>query len=172
MTKKTIDAIDKQLICELSEDGRRPAGKIGEHLNITSPTVRARLKALTDTAVLKIAGLVNAFNTRGLTTAFVGICLDTYQLDTKLEEISALDQVAWACVVTGQYDIIVEVISVEGMVGLHSFLSEKLYKVGGIKSSETFVVMKSKRKWIMLPKGVRDKLDSITLTIGEQAIGL
>jgi Lrp/AsnC family transcriptional regulator, regulator for asnA, asnC and gidA len=167
MTKKIIDAIDKQLICKLSEDGRLQAGKLGEHLNITSPTVRSRLKTLTDTAVLKIAGLVDAFKTRGLTTAFVGIQLDTYKLDTKLEEISALDQVVWACVVTGQYDIIVEVISVDGMVGLHSFLSEKLYKVGGIKSSETFVVMKSKRKWILLPKGIRDRLESINLTIGE-----
>ena len=167
MTKKTIDAIDKQLICKLSEDGRLQAGKIGEHLNITSPTVRSRLKALTDTAVLRIAGLVDAFKTRGLTTAFVGIQLDTYKLDTKLEEIAALDQVVWACVVTGQYDIIVEVISVEGMVGLHNFLSEKLYKVGGIKSSETFVVMKSRRKWILLPRGIRNKLESVNLTIGE-----
>jgi Lrp/AsnC family transcriptional regulator for asnA, asnC and gidA len=97
----------------------------------------------------------------------VGIQLETYQLETKLEEISALDQVVWACVVTGQYDIIVEVISVDGMVGLHNFLSEKLYKVGGIKSSETFVVMKSKRKWILLPRGIREKLESINLTIDE-----
>ncbi len=168
MTKKNIDAIDKQLICKLSENGRLPAGKISEHLNITSPTVRSRLKALTDTAVLKIAGLVNAYKIRGLTTAFVGIQLETYRLDTKLEEISALDQVVWACVVTGQYDIIVEVISLEGMVGLHNFLAEKLYKVGGIKSSETFVVMKSKHKWILLPKGIRDKLESINMTIGAQ----
>jgi len=167
MTKKQIDAIDKQLINKLSEDGRLQAGKIGDHLNITSPTVRSRLKTLTDAAVLKIAGLIDAYKTRGLTTAFVGIRLDTYQLDTKLEEISALDQVVWACVVTGQYDIIVEVISVEGMVGLHRFLSEKLYKVGGIKSSETFVVMKSKRKWILLPKGIRDKLADIDLTVGD-----
>jgi len=167
MPKKNIDAIDKQLICKLSEDGRLKAGKLGEHLNITSPTVRSRLKALTETAVLKIAGLVDAFKTRGLTTAFVGIRLDTYKLDTKLEEIAALDQVVWACVVTGQYDILVEVISVDGMVGLHNFLSEKLYKVGGIKSSETFVVMKSKHKWILLPRGIRDKLESTNLTIGE-----
>ena len=167
MTKKQIDTIDKQLINKLSVDGRLQASKIGEHLNITSPTVRSRLKALTDAAVLKIAGLIDAYKTRGLTTAFVGIRLDTYQLDTKLAEISALDQVVWACVVTGQYDIFVEVISVEGMVGLHRFLSEKLYKVGGIKSSETFVVMKSKRKWILLPKGIRDKLEKITLTVGD-----
>ena len=165
MTKKTIDTIDKQLISRLSKDGRLKAGKLGDHLNITSPTVRSRLKALTEASILKIAGLVDAFKTRGLTTAFIGICLDTYQLDTKLEEIAALDQVVWACVVTGQYDIIVEVMSAEGMVGLHNFLSEKLYKVGGIKSSETFVVMKSKRKWILLPRGIRDELEAIHLTV-------
>jgi Lrp/AsnC family transcriptional regulator, regulator for asnA, asnC and gidA len=167
MAKKKFDTIDKELICQLIEDGRKPVGQIGDNLGVTTPTVRTRIKALIATQAMKVAGLVDAFKTRGITTAMVGIQLDTYQLDEKLEEIAKLDQVHWACVVTGQYDIIVEVISADGMVGLHRFLTERLYKIGGIKSSESFVVMKSKRKWILLPEGIRKKIRSIQLTIDD-----
>ena len=69
--------------------------------------------------------------------------------------------------VTGQYDIIVEVISADGMVGLHRFLTEQLYKIGGIKSSESFVVMKSTRKWLLLPQGIQRAIESIPMTIGD-----
>lgn len=167
MIRDRFDAIDKGLLCQLIEDGRMPVGQIGENIGITTPTVRTRLKSLINAGALKVAGLVDAFRVRGLTTALVGIRLDTYQLEEKLEEIAKLDQVHWACVVTGQYDIIVEVISADGMVGLHQFLSEQLYKVGGIKSSESFVVMKSTRKWLLLPQGIQRKLESIPMTIGD-----
>lgn len=165
MTRNKIDRIDKDLICELTTDGRMPVGQIGKKLNVSAPTVRSRLAALCDAAVFKIAGLVNANAVPGIITAIVGIRLDTFQLEEKLEAISALDQVVWACVVTGRYDIMVEVVSTDGMPGLHRFLADKLYKVGGVKSSETFVVMKSKRKWLMLPKGVRGRLKDIELSI-------
>jgi Lrp/AsnC family transcriptional regulator for asnA, asnC and gidA len=165
MAKEKLDGTDKELLCQLAEDGRMPVGQLGERLGVSAPTVRSRLKALGDAAVFRVAGLVDAFRTRGITTAIVGIRLDTYQLQEKLEAIAALDQVHWAAVVTGRYDIMAEVISTDGMAGLHRFLSEKLYKVGGIKSSESYVVMKSERKWILLPPGIRKQIQSIDLTV-------
>lgn len=167
MARDRMDAVDKELLCRLIEDGRMPVGQIGDNLGITTPTVRSRLKGMIEAGFLKVAGLVDAFKAQGLTTALVGIRLDTYQLEEKLEEIAKLDQVHWACVVTGQYDIVVEVISADGMAGLHRFLTEQLYKIGGIKSSESFVVMKSVRKWLLLPAGIQKKLATIPMTVGE-----
>ena len=158
MNRRDLDANDAALIGHLNEDGRRAVGELGRALGISAPTVRSRLKALAESGLVRISALVNAARARELTVALVGICLDTYQLDNKLEEVAGLDQVNWAAVVTGKYDIIAEVISTDGMVGLHQFLGEKLYKLGGIKSSETFVVMASRRKWLLLPPGVRQRL--------------
>ncbi len=166
MTNHDIDATDKTLIGQLGRDGRLPVGKLGLALGVTAPTVRSRLKALAASGLVRISALVDAAMARGLTVALVGICLDTYQLDAKLEEIAGLDQVHWATVVTGKYDLIVEVVSADGMAGLHQFLSEKLYKIGGIKSSETFVVMASRRKWLLLPSGLRRRLTDIRLLAG------
>ena len=158
MSKNEIQNSDAVLIEHLIQDGRLPVGTLSRAMGVTAPTVRSRLKALTEAGTVRIAALVNAVLARNLTVALVGICLDTYQLEDKLEEVAALDQVNWAAVVTGKYDLLVEVISTEGMAGLHRFLCEKLYKVGGIKSSETFVVMTSRRKWLLLPPGVRRQI--------------
>jgi len=166
MARRDIDHTDKALIDHLSRDGRQPVGQLGSALGITAPTVRARLRALTRSGLLRISALVDAARAPELTTALVGICLDTYQLDDKLEAVAGLDQVNWAAVVTGKYDIIAEVVSDEGMAGLHHFLADKLYKLGGIKSSETFVVMASRRKWILLPRGLRERLADLRLPPG------
>lgn len=151
--ERELDPLDKGLINLLTRDGRMPVGKIAESLDITPPTVRARIDALFRSGVLRVAGLVNAFNNKELTVAIVGICLERHQeLDKKLEQISELDQIHWAAVVTGNYDIIVEVVTTGGMPGLYDFLAGALPQVGGIRSTDSFMVMKAKGKWILYPQ--------------------
>ncbi|HBF42372.1 MAG TPA: Lrp/AsnC family transcriptional regulator [Desulfobacteraceae bacterium] len=153
MKEKDLDELDRRLIGLLTKDGRMPIGKIAKNLQISPPTVRSRIEGLVHSKILRIAGLVNSFMIKGLTTAIIGICLEMHQqLDEKIEQISSLGQVHWAVVVTGHYDIIVEVILPDGMVGLYRFLTEELPQLGGIRSSESFMVMKAKRKWILLPQ--------------------
>ena len=41
------------------------------------------------------------------------------------------------------------------MSGLYDFLNVSLQEIGGVRSSEMFVVMKSRRKWVDLPAGLR-----------------
>jgi len=157
MKQKEIDALDKAMLAALSGDGRMALQDVGQALGVTNPTVRSRLKTLEQTNILKVSGLVDTSLLDGLVTALIGITLDKYNLQEKLEQISSLEGVNWAAVVTGRYDVIVEMISTQGMAGLYDFLNEKLDKLGGIKSSETFVVMKAQRKWIFLPDSVRDE---------------
>jgi Lrp/AsnC family transcriptional regulator for asnA, asnC and gidA len=78
------------------------------------------------------------------------------QLDEKLEQISKLSKVHWAAVVTGRYDLMVEVVFAEPMSDLYKFMTGDLPKVGGIRSSETFMVMKAMRKVVALPRGVKN----------------
>ena len=122
---------------------------------MSRPTVAARLKALTADRVLRVAGLVDPFQLSGLTTALVGLTVDKHRLDEKVEQIAALPDVTWAAVVTGRYDIMAEVVTTTGMSGLYDFLNISLREVGGINSSEMFVVMKARNKWMLLPESLR-----------------
>jgi Lrp/AsnC family transcriptional regulator for asnA, asnC and gidA len=62
-------------------------------------------------------------------------------------EVSALPEVRSVAIVTGRYDLLVEVL-VASNRGLIHFLSESLATVQGIQSSETFLLLKTYDKWI------------------------
>jgi len=134
--KRGLDVLDKALIGTLSDNGRLAASEIATRLGISIPTVRGRLRQLVEAGVVRIAALVNASETPELTIAIVGLSLERYNLDEMVERMAALDEVSWAAVVTGRYDIIAEVATTDGMNGLYDFLNVSLQKLGGIQSSE------------------------------------
>lgn len=154
--RKNIDTADRRIMAALAEDGQASAGDLAERLGVTAPTIRTRMKSLIAQGLLRVAGLVDPFQVRGLTVALVGIKLMSHmQLDKKLTEIAGLPDVNWAAVVTGRFDILVEIVTGDDVNGLYAFLDRDLSGVGGIASSESFVVMKARRKWIPLPRGAR-----------------
>ena len=159
--KHSLDQNDRKLIAALTKDGQQSPGKIADEIGVTAPTVRSRMKNLISAGALKIAGLVNPMKTKGLTVALVGISLHSHeQLGEKLDQIGALPRVNWCAVVTGRYDIIVEIICSDEVGDLYDFLDKDLSQVGGINSSESFVVMKSRRKWLCLPDAVVDQFNT------------
>lgn len=158
--KKILDDSDRRLLASLGRDGQQSPGKIAEDIGVTAPTVRARMKNLIQAGVLKVAGLVNPMKAKGLTVALVGISLNSHELlDEKLKEIGSLPRVHWCAVVTGRYDIIVEIVCSDDIGDLYDFLDKDLSQVGGINASESFVVMKSRRKWLHLPDAVVEEFE-------------
>lgn len=162
MMKAILDAPDRKLVAELSRDGQLSPGKVAEEIGVTAPTVRSRMKNLIKAGALRVAGLVNPMRAKGLTVALVGISLHSHeQLDEKLDQIGSLPRVNWCAVVTGRYDIIVEIVCSDDIGDLYDFLDQDLSQVGGINSSESFVVMKSRRKWLLLPEAVLEKFSEV-----------
>lgn len=156
--RNTLDLQDRRLVAELTRDGQLSPGKIGEVIGVTAPTVRSRMKNLIKTGALKVAGLVNPMKAKGLTVALVGISIASHeQLDAKLEQIGSLPRVHWCAVVTGRYDILVEIVCSDEIGDLYDFLNRDLSTIGGINASESFVVMKSQRKWLLLPDAVANQ---------------
>ena len=152
--RRGLDVLDKALIGTLFGNGRLAASDIAARLGISTPTVRGRLRHLLAQGVLRIAALVDASEMPELTVAIVGLSLERYNLDEMVERVAALDEVSWAAVVTGRYDIIAEVVTADGMNGLYEFLNASLQKLGGVESSEVFVVMKASDKWLLVPRAV------------------
>lgn len=157
MPKKALDSLDKKLVRLLTEDGRIPAGDMAARLGVTAPTVRSRIKNLEKAGKLKITGLIDPFEHKDLITALIGLNILSYgKLDEILEKLANLDYVTWAAVVTGRYDVIAEVVVNGGMADLYRLTTDIIPQVGNIAQTETFVIMKSKRKWVCLPEGFQD----------------
>jgi Lrp/AsnC family transcriptional regulator for asnA, asnC and gidA len=157
MKKKTLDSLDNEIIRVLTEDGRMPIGDMAARLKVTAPTVRSRIKALEESGRLKVSGLIDTYQHQELITALVGMNIRSHgKLDEILKKVSRLDNVSWAAVVTGRYDIFAEIVVTGGTQELYRFTTEVIPKVGTVVKSETFVIIKSRKKWVRLPKAVEE----------------
>ena len=155
MAKKILDALDNKIIRLLAEDGRMPVGEMASRLRVTAPTVRSRIKALEHAGKLKISGLIDPYQNQEVTTALIGLNIQSHgKLDQILEKLAHLDNVVWAAVVTGRYDVFLEVVVTGGTDELYRLTTDTIPKVGTVVRSETFVIMKSRRKWVPPPKGL------------------
>ena len=157
MAKRVIDSLDNKIIRLLTEDGRIPIGDMATRLDVTAPTVRSRIKNLEESGMLKVSGLIDTYQHEEIITALIGLNIRSHgKLDQILDKVSRLDNVTWAAVVTGRYDIFAEVVVTGGTQDLYRFTTEIIPKVGTVLKSETFVIIKSKQKWVRLPKAVEE----------------
>ena len=157
MDKTKLDKLDNDIIRLLTENGRMPIGNMVKKLNVTAPTVRNRIKGLEKKGVLKVSGLIDPSQHREMITALVAMSVRSDgKLDQILDNITHLSNVSWAGIVTGRYDIIAEVICVEGKDELYRFTTDTILKMGNVVRSETFILMRSKNNWLRLPKSVEE----------------
>lgn len=157
MDKIKLDNLDNEIIRLLTENGRMPIGEMAKKLNVTTPTIRNRIKGLEKNGIFKVSGLIDPSRHPEMITALVAMSVHSGgNLDQILDKITHLPNVAWAAVVTGRYDIIAEVVCVEGKQELYRFTTETILKMGNDIRSETFILMKSVNNWLQLPKGVEE----------------
>jgi Lrp/AsnC family transcriptional regulator for asnA, asnC and gidA len=143
MMKLKMDETNKAIIKQL-HDGRKPFSAIAEELSITENTVRSRVNKLIEEGVLEISGLVNPETIPGLQVVMMGVKLKTLDLEKKAKEFAELRGVISAAVVTGRYDLIVQLVLAEDEgLTLLDFFKQELDKIEDISEVETFVVYQS-----------------------------
>ncbi len=138
-----MDETNKAIIRQLC-DGRKPFSAIAEELDITENTVRSRVNKLIEKGVLQISGLVNPEMIPGLQVVMMGVKLKTLDLERKAKEFSELRGVISVAVVTGRYDLFVQlVLSEDEGLSLLEFFKYELDKITEISDVETYVVYQS-----------------------------
>ncbi len=140
---KKIDETNKAIIKQL-RDGRKAFSAIAEELGITENTVRSRVNKLLEDGVLSISGLVDPARIPGLQVVIMGVKLSTMELQEKANEFLSLRGVVSVSVVTGRYDLVVELVLCEDEdLSLLQFFSNELTKIKDVLDVESFVVYKS-----------------------------
>lgn len=159
--REFFDSTDRRLSKLLSANAQESVNQLANKMQLSAPTVRARLRSLIDKNVLKVVGLLNLSERPELIGAVVGINANAQgNLDELMKKIGDLPFVSSVSTVTGRFDLIVEVLVSGDVQDLYRFTSELLPRVaapGVISRSETFVVMKSHNKWVSLSRGCWEK---------------
>lgn len=141
MSSFVLDDFDREIIRLLQLDGRMPFLSIANELGLAEGTVRRRVAKLLDEGLVKIVGIADPFKVGLNTVAVVGLKVERGQIDNIAEALSALSNVRYVALSTGNYDLVIEVV-VASNDELLTFLVDTLSNIPGINNTGTSIVLK------------------------------
>jgi Lrp/AsnC family transcriptional regulator, regulator for asnA, asnC and gidA len=148
----TVDDIDRAIIRELQDDGRKSIVAIADLIGLSEGAVRRRIDHLQAMRVLRIAGLPDptAF---GLQRHFIGILVNEESLDIVRGALVAMPEMSYVWETDGQYNLMAAAFF-NGNDQLNAFLSGRLAKISGVRKLEVFRMrrtVKKTRRWPVPP---------------------
>lgn len=133
-----IDATNIAIIRHL-KNGRKSYKLIAQELSITENTVRSRVNKLIEEGLLEISGNIRVDALAGHNLLYLGVKLNTMELQKKAVEFSKLRGVISTAIVTGRYDLILQVLLGEDY-DLLEFITGQVTKIKDVQTIESFIV--------------------------------
>jgi Lrp/AsnC family transcriptional regulator for asnA, asnC and gidA len=137
---RELDAVDRQIIEALREEGRMPFAQIAERLGVSAGMVRQRYRQMVADNVLHVVPVTNVTLLGYSMMAMIGVAVDGNRMIEIAREIAAFEEVIYLVICTGTYDLLVEVLCRDAD-DLLRFLTERLRSVKGVRSTETFTYL-------------------------------
>jgi Lrp/AsnC family transcriptional regulator for asnA, asnC and gidA len=135
-----IDDIDKALIEGLQEDGRIPYTKLAKQVGLSEAAVRQRVQRLVESGVVQIVAVTDPSMLGFHRNAMIGLKVEG-DLRTVANDIAAIPEVSYVVVVSGSFDLLMEVVC-EDDDHLLALLNDKVRSIPGVRSTETFTYLR------------------------------
>lgn len=135
-----MDELDLDIIKFLREDGRMRFTRIAEELGVAEGTVRNRVARLQEEKIIQIIGMTDPHRMGYEAPAMIGVTIQPPHLEEAAATIAAMPEVSYLILVSGGYDLIVEVLC-RDREHLARFLREQLQEVVGITRTQTFMIL-------------------------------
>ena len=137
-----MDQIDSAIIQHLQGDGRKPFTDIARELGIPEGTVRNRVARLLEGNAIQIIGVIDQIQLGYDAPAMIGLSVQPPMLESVAATVAAFPEVSYLIMVSGEFDLIVEVLC-RDRDDLASFLNEKLLQVPGVMRSQSFIILRT-----------------------------
>ncbi|MFZ4583970.1 MAG: Lrp/AsnC family transcriptional regulator [Acidimicrobiia bacterium] len=139
-----VDAIDKQLIESLQQDGRRAYTKLAKDVGLSEAAVRARVQRLIESDVIQVVAVTNPLLLGFRRMAMIGICIEG---DTRpvAEKIMSFPEVEYLVSTSGSFDLLAEVVC-ENDDHLFELLNDKIRAISTVRSTETFSYLRLQKQ--------------------------
>ncbi len=135
-----IDETNIEILRHL-KDGRKSFKLIAEALSLTENTIRSRVNKLLEEGILDFSGNIDVNALKGNSLLYLGIKLKSMDLKNKASQFSQLKGVVSAAIVTGRYDIILQVL-LGSEYNLLEFITEQVATIEDVQTVESFIVYK------------------------------
>jgi len=131
-----MDDIDRAILRELQVDGRIPYSDLGPKVGLSPSAARQRLQRLIDTKVVQVVGVTDPMAMGGQTMALLGLRVDG-DPRAVADELARHDEVVYAVLVSGTFDLFVEVVC-RRPYALLEFVNAVVRPVEGVTAVESF----------------------------------
>lgn len=135
-----MDKIDLDIIALLQRNGRRAYTEIAKTLEVSEGTVRNRVARLVDDKIIQIVGMADPYQLGFDAPAIIGVSVSPQQMDEVARKLAALPQVSYLVMVSGEYDLLVEVMC-KDRDELTKILNEKVRPIAGVTRTQTFFIL-------------------------------
>ncbi len=142
VTTKDLDELDRKIIDQLQDDGRRSNVAIARALGVTETTIRHRIDRLLANGFIRIAAVIDPRKTPYLTDAMIWIRLERSKAREAGQKLAAFPSVVYVAYTAGRYDMLIEALF-ESDEQLFEFLTATLSKIPGVLQSETYHVLQT-----------------------------
>jgi Lrp/AsnC family transcriptional regulator for asnA, asnC and gidA len=139
-----IDDVDRQIMKTLQKDARTPFLEIARDLGVSGGMIHQRVDRLKASGhIVGSKFVLDPVKLGYGVTALVGVHLTRAQdYPDLLKHLQKFPTVVEAHYTTGTYAIMIKVCA-KDMQGLYDFLTNKLQRIEGVRSTETFICLSS-----------------------------
>jgi Lrp/AsnC family transcriptional regulator for asnA, asnC and gidA len=141
----SIDDIDRFIIDAMRQDGRVAFAQIAQQLKVSPGMIRMRYNRMVKVGLIRVVAITNPLRMGYTTMTMIGIRTEGEKMLSVAKKVAEFEEVIYLIVVSGRYDIIAEVVC-RDHADLLRFLTEKLYRVDGVRESETYVHLKIEKE--------------------------
>ncbi len=134
-----LDQLDKRIIAELQEDGRRSYQEIAKRLGVAPGTARSRVNQLRERGVLDVIAVPNTWRMGLGFHAVVGLRLEPGHAEVAADYLAERPEISWIGLASNGYDVMFEVATTDS----HAFGKYKEALLGALsacREADVFVL--------------------------------
>ncbi len=135
-----IDDLDFAILSLVQEDGRMSFTDIAKTLGIAVGTVRNRFTKMIEDKTVQIIGRINPHHVGFNAPATITVSIEPQHIEEAIETIANFPEVSYLSVVTGEYDVMVDVMCRDAN-HLTDFLLKRLARVKGVRDFRTALIL-------------------------------
>jgi Lrp/AsnC family transcriptional regulator for asnA, asnC and gidA len=138
---ETLDEVDRAILRELQEDGRRPFREIARKIGVSERTVRARARRMRDDGDLRIIAFADPVRLGHSVLALVLIRIDAGGHDRVVEAVASWPEVSYVSSLVGRADVYIQVMCRDNDE-LWQLVTQRLRALDGVVETETMLEVK------------------------------
>ena len=132
-----VDEVDRLIVEQLQQDGRRSFGRIGEAVGLSETGARKRVQRLVDDGTIKIVATISPEALGAKLRATLGLHT-TGDMVAVAEAVAAVPEIDYVVTTVGSFDVLAEV-QCEDEAHLLAILNRSIRAIAGVVRVETLV---------------------------------